>query len=1326
MYNHNKKMITKNSIRKLYPEESKMNRQIFTNKTKFKSRLKELGIKNNGVMSEKYKRLFRENYRRGVILPTLNVVYRPETDRFVKLESEFQKTKLKKNQFVMKESVKRERRLKAPKAPRNLQSQINRQQAYIEVFARRYDADSNETYRLIIHPVTAFINRQTFANEIILDNRSEDERFSLNRINEILYGDNSTSAIKRDIYNLWSKIDRIRISNFQNISISAPFGNTAQMNAFGTFKIKVKRKSLNDVLKYPKTIKSETVKVGENNRNLVSYKNTNELRYIFRDGENFDKHEDDRFYIENGCWLNSIMSLLITAHRNYNWGQRTPRLPTVDFMFQLMGLEFSKEELMRIQNEGLSFNDIIPILEHFKMGAVELDGKTMKILNKHPYYKCTGYKNTLPRTIYFVKTFHKGIPHIEMADKDLFQTISMTIKEGDYEKIYRKQKLSDKTRIPTLCEDKEEKEVVNLILGVDADLEKLLYSDEYFGKKVNIISNQPLEAVAECLLTTHGIRPVSRLGKYGMVQSLSLSCFNDRILNFSNQFKGQIEFKSIDEYRQFCKAKSKFATKVRCRKYQSTYNKNVRETLNNIRGGVIGSFVKEQCDVYQVDFNKMYPSVLADLPFIPTITVFDEFVDYDSEEGIVDHHLYLISINHDWNSLIYNERSQALCFGIHLKHYDHFSVISVLKCKTVKNFIKKDMEELWTNETLTSTQKKFILNCNIGINGKKRNSSYQGELFDCERSAHTHCEELKKLDIEASVIKVTNTNFYAVQAICEGKELIDGFLLLHLIVLEGARHKLQQLAYSLEDYCEIMSFKVDCLNIKKSSIHREELEYLLDGKISHEKDFDSFGKVKIEEKENSIPKEIFRVQRDIPLPKEMKRTNLIQIPDESNYQDENWTKEVTDIIKSKKFLRVEASVPGAGKSTILKKAFPNALFVCPTNALKEEIQKDGFHACTFATFFGIAVIDNTRDKKMGHNPSFNLTNFNEIVFDEVYLLQMSERVRIFNWIHYGDCDKKLYATGDISQLSNFLDEQYSEEDINKSVEILFPNKIFFKKSKRGSNKEECDKINKFCENFPHDDDEKARAYVKEHFKTISDKKEIKRLFKNKTQGIGDHTFNRRIKELLGVETFRVGEQCVVKTGKRYKEGKNIVFSTNTSALCKSVSDDVVVLTHGESNEDVPIKREVAEKFFTIHESRTCQSLQGLSRESICLMGYGYQSARWIYTAITRARNFGKVFLIDTRQLPEDPEKDDWKSVERNIKGNLREDERKNRRVDDPVTLSWVKNKYNKCQRCAICKQTIDSIKDLSIDRIASNQVYGHDKDNCQLTHLNCNIQKGRV
>ena len=73
---------------------------------------------------------------------------------------------------------------------------------------------------------------------------------------------------------------------------------------------------------------------------------------------------------------------------------------------------------------------------------------------------------------------------------------------------------------------------------------------------------------------------------------------------------------------------------------------------------------------------------------------------------------------------------------------------------------------------------------------------------------------------------------------------------------------------------------------------------------------------------------------------------------------------------------------------------PNVLFVSPTNVLAEELAyKYHLECITINSFFGFNAEGETK-----HMKQFDASNYNCIVFDEIFFYSTSNLVKIFNYV----------------------------------------------------------------------------------------------------------------------------------------------------------------------------------------------------------------------------------------------------------------------------------------------------------------------------------------
>ena len=95
----------------------------------------------------------------------------------------------------------------------------------------------------------------------------------------------------------------------------------------------------------------------------------------------------------------------------------------------------------------------------------------------------------------------------------------------------------------------------------------------------------------------------------------------------------------------------------------SQYSSNVKQMLDAYKSGpLIGGFREfpEDNQFIQIDFNKYYTSILANLDEFPAVNSFDEFVDYKNEK-LEKYNLY--TVEKLVNSQSYPYHKFSLCYG---------------------------------------------------------------------------------------------------------------------------------------------------------------------------------------------------------------------------------------------------------------------------------------------------------------------------------------------------------------------------------------------------------------------------------------------------------------------------------------------------------------------------------------------------------------------------------------------------------------------------------------------------------------------------------------
>ena len=151
---------------------------------------------------------------------------------------------------------------------------------------------------------------------------------------------------------------------------------------------------------------------------------------------------------------------------------------------------------------------------------------------------------------------------------------------------------------------------------------------------------------------------------------------------------------------------------------------------------------------------------------------------------------------------------------------------------------------------------------------------------------------------------------------------------------------------------------------------------------------------------------------------------------------------------------IKGELPGTGKSYICQKMVDKnykVIFICPTNKLLQAFEGE---AMTINKFFGI----NYGDAKL---EPFDFTDFDVIVFDEIYLSNLNTYWRIKQFVEQNKRNKIRIATGDTKQLKSvqeITNTQDYELYTDNIIDIIFTHNIILKEWKRLNTQEDKDKL----------------------------------------------------------------------------------------------------------------------------------------------------------------------------------------------------------------------------------------------------------------------------
>jgi hypothetical protein len=719
----------------------------------------------------------------------------------------------------------------------------------------------------------------------------------------------------------------------------------------------------------------------------------------------------------------------------------------------------------------------------------------------------------------------------------------------------------------------------------------------------------------------------------------------------------------------------KVQLKLLNKNFKSTYNDDVITMFKTYkRANLIGSipdndiasglYKGDFVDGY--DFNKYYTSILYNMRFIPVFSYFCRFENYN-RQPIDDYTLYLVKVD---EFSMYCSSQYSLCYGINLSNFDmKYEIISLMRPAYIVpcNF-KGVINDLW-NTKLCVKSKKNIMNIAIGMTGKSTNKRYESNIFTDEKEALYHKNETGgEKYMEMYTPKDSNgnemeTKYYHIVTNKYKKHLQNGFYPIQLMIYDCARMGIYSLAKKLQKNGEkVLGCNTDCVFVASKE------RGILPNK---DESINSLGKYRIET-HKMLPKETLTLKKNVCIYTE--KIDIIKkvvVKDEFN---------LTDDIKKYNRLLILGDYPGVGKSTSVLKTYKKLLIVTAWNSLKQEWHNNYSSATciTVFKFFGTTINDDGSENTTKTYKAFDYSDFDAILFDEIYLYNEPQLERIAKF----DFTKPIYATGDINQLGN---PQKSLLNTDLIIKSIFKNVLTLKIPKRTTGermKKICDEIKK-CENV-----DEARAVVLKNFKhtkKIADTYNI--TFLKETAAKVSNVLNDRKTKEKGV--YRQGDYlfCIHSRTINVFGGKKIIHSGYTYLLLEKKG--YYTLQSDDSEFIIEDKKTIDDNFIPAY-AFTCHSRQGFSvskKYTIFDINHKLITKNWLLTAITRTTDVDNVSIFVNDEKFDKCVDDLDVTIEKKIQGHLSEDIQKNRITnnDNYVTVEYVKQllekQYNTCANC---------------------------------------------
>jgi len=322
---------------------------------------------------------------------------------------------------------------------------------------------------------------------------------------------------------------------------------------------------------------------------------------------------------------------------------------------------------------------------------------------------------------------------------------------------------------------------------------------------------------------------------------------------------------------------------------------------------------------------------------------------------------------------------------------------------------------------------------------------------------------------------------------------------------------------------------------------------------------------------------------------------------------------------------------GCGKSFVCRhmvKLGYRVLFVYPNNEQVRESQIEGTDAVTINTFFSFGV---TEDQ---HMSKFDDSQYNCIVFDEIFNHNVYELLRIYRYIN-NNKDKIILGAGDVHQLEAVESSTNTKDNdtyLTNCVNMMFPYMIKLNEIKRIENKEQISVVKNMYDDILYKNKHINYIIKTYNIKVINDNQYTKLLKNSKCCSIAltnerCKTINKIVRKTQGRgEDYEIGD--VLRCIKRLKKG-DVKINKNYVYKIISVGNKNISVLDEAINEEYTLERHIIDKHFIYGYARTVYSIQGKSiKENVIIhqIDHGYATKKWLYVAISRATDLNNIYI----------------------------------------------------------------------------------------------------
>lgn len=810
--------------------------------------------------------------------------------------------------------------------------------------------------------------------------------------------------------------------------------------------------------------------------------------------------------------------------------------------------------------------------------------------------------------------------------------------------------------------------------------------------------------------------------------------------NNGPEFGQLINYNSLEEYKQYQIAYDEFYKCIIQKEYLSDYHPSVVDIENYYKIGPVMGYFGEYTPNKQntIDENKAYTECLMSIKQIPIFNYFDIYKPYNPTDTIEDLSYYIIEVLEidDRTAILFSDKYSRV-FGYVLKQiqikYKILYVRTPLNTELV-NF-EKPVNELYS-KPVDNQIKKSIVNIITGLLEKKQNKSelskifqdyneanyyaikYEGKILPIVNEDVEFIEDKSDYEIDGLCLrpKIKSSKQLYLVSIMKKEQLVNGFLPIKEMIYYNQKLKLLAMYDKLKSLnINITGIKTDC--IMYSDSHNKRIltkSFNITSKI---------GDYKLEENKYLVDKHIKINNNELLKP-------ILFDTITKCFHDEFDTQTINNFVMNNKQILIKGLFPGTGKSTLAKTFDSKSLFVCPYNKLCQVLRQDDFNSITYCKLFGLIG----SDEEVKHIQQYDLSKYNTIVFDEIFLYEPTRLKRISQMM-LSNPDKHFIATGDCDQRDpiGFKNANY----LTQCMDILFPTTIILNEIKRfktDSDKKKVIDLKTDIFNVKLSIEDICNKHNLNITRKLSDVQTTTNicLFNFRCEQVNNHIH----KNILNYKTdYVVGTNIICR-----KYEKKLKLNTNyTYKITKINKKDITIVDEVE-NKEYKISECILRNFFKSPYALTCDSVQGLGfgesdKITIFDSNTAYVDRKFIWTAITRARKLENVFIFihPDSELERLSQSRIRLYFSQKVDGYKYQDMKANRLInkEEFVNEPWISSELEKVKyNCIFCKKHLELFIDensnvksnITVDR--KDNTKAHHKSKCQICCLNCNIIKG--